>query len=71
MVDRTWDELICHAVTLVVFIILGMTVMNNKNLNQELSDEIQQTTTESEEFRNKMESCSKQLEAKSTDIDLK
>ena len=71
MVDRTWDELICHAVTLVVFIILGMTVMNNKNLNQELSDEIQQTTADSEEFRNKMESCSKQLEAKSTDVDAK
>ena len=71
MVDRTWDELICHAVTLVVFIILGMTVMNGKNLNQELSDQIQQSTTDSEEFRNKIEFCSKQLEAKSTDIDLK
>ena len=71
MVDRTWDELICHAVTLVVFIILGMTVMNNKNLDQELSDEIQQTTTDSEEFRNKIEFCSKQLEAKTTEIDAK
>ena len=71
MVDRTWDELICHAVTLVVFIILGMTVMNGKNLNQELSDQIQQSTTDSEEFRNKIEFCSKQLEAKTTEIDAK
>ena len=71
MSDRTWSSVIFNAVIVAGFIVMVMTVMHSKNLNKALSDEIQQTTTESEEFRNKMESCSKQLEAKSTDIDLK
>ena len=65
MGERTWTGVISYAVILLVFIIMGMMLMDSRNLNQAHSDEIQQTNKDFKKFKDKSE---RQLEDKNTEI---
>ena len=65
MVERTWTGVISYAVILLVFIIMGMMLMDSRNLNQANSDEIQQTNKNFKKFKDK---SARQLEDKNTEI---
>ena len=64
-------DVVFYAIILLGFVVMGITVMNSKNLNQALSDEIKQTTEDFQAFREKSEMCFKELEAKDTEINTK
>ena len=65
MGERTWTGVISYAVILLVFIIMGMMLMDSRNLNQANSDEIQQTNKNFKKFKDK---SARQLEDKNTEI---
>ena len=65
MGERTWTGVISYAVILLVFIIMGIMLMDSRNLNQAHSGEIQQTNKDFKKFKDKSE---RQLEDKNTEI---
>ena len=71
MPDRSWGVVVFNSVIVAGFIILIMTIMQSKNLNKVLTDEIQQAQVDFQVYRDKSEVCFKQLEQKTNDANAK
>ena len=63
-----WTDIIFYAIHLVAYIVIGMMVIDSRNLTQSFSNEIKQTDKDLKEFMEKSKVCSKQLEVKNTEI---
>ena len=63
-----WTDIIFYVIHLTAYIVIGMMVLDSRNLTQSFSNEIKQTDKDLKEFMEKSKVCSKQLEVKNTEI---
>ena len=68
MPDRSWTAIMFNSAIVAGFIILVMTIMQSKNLNKILTEEIQQAQVDFQVYRDKSEVCFKNLEEKTNDM---
>merc|ERR1712235_187055 len=68
MVDRTWGGVIFNALIVTGFLVLVMTIMHGKNINKILSEEMQQANVDFQVYKDKSETCFKELQTRGNEV---